>query len=403
MPRFPRSISAFIYPVVFAFFFLSAIGCNSLAGNTPQLQAALQQDLTNYLTTRSAAEHISALSMTVSLGNNSPDINIAVGTTQYQGTQAATPTSLYQIGSNTKVFTAIAILQLEAAGVLSIDDTLGKWLPQYPAWAAVTIRQLLDMTSGIPSYDNSPAFEAAYSSNPMIETTPEDLVAYVYPSTVIPGKAWSYSNTGYILAEMIVQKASSSGSFSTAMDKIIQSQGLSNTYYQPYFYPAQVTEQLVSGYYVNDDPGLSKLYGKDTSGFSLGWAQGAGGIVGDTADLTDFMRALFAGHILPPSQMKELESIVSTATGQPIPQTTTSDPSGFGLGIFQILLPNFPRAWAYQGSTIGYRATYMYYQNSGVIITIFTNSQTTNAENQITSKLFPAVYATLQQAGLVSK
>jgi D-alanyl-D-alanine carboxypeptidase len=339
------------------------------------------------------------LSMTVSLGPNSPAINMAVGTTQYGAGPQVTPENLFQIGSNTKVFTSIAILQLEAAGVLSINDTLGKWLPQYPAWSAVTIRQLLDMTSGIPSYDNSPAFEAAYSSNPMIQTTPEELVSYVYPSTVTPGVAWSYSNTGYILAQMIVEKASPTQSYSTVIDQIIRSQKLQNTFYQPYFYPAAVQQRVVSGYYVNDDPGLQKLYGMDTSGFSLGWAQGAGGIVGNPADLTQFMRAVFTGNMLPAAQLQELESIVSTKTGQPIAQTTPTDPSAFGLGVFQILLPNFPRAWAYQGSTIGYRATYMYFPSSGLIITIFTNSQTTQVQNQITAQLFPAVYKTIQAAG----
>ncbi len=403
MPKNSSLFPAFYRAAAFACLVFCLIGCGNSIDRNLQLKSELQQDLSTYLTARSSAEHISTLSMTVNLGHNSPDINFSVGTTQYNGGSPVTSGSLFQIGSNTKVFTAVAILQLEAAGTLSINDTLGKWLPQYPAWSAVTIRQLLDMTSGIPSYDNSSAFEAAYSSNPMIETPPEQLVAYVYPSSANPGAAWGYSNTGYILAQMIVDKASPSGSFSTVIDQIINSQQLRNTFYQPYFYPPPISRLLVSGYYVNDDPGLSKLYGMDTSGFSLGWGQGAGGIVGNTADLSRFMRAVFEGNVLPPVQLQELESIVSTATGQPIAQTTPSDPSGFGLGIFQILLPNFPRAWAYQGSTIGYRATYMYFPSSGLIITIFTNSQTTKVENQITGKLFPAVYATLKNAGVVGQ
>lgn len=401
MTEYPPPTSALYRAVMLVFLMFCLIGCGNSADRNLQLQSALRQDLSNYLTARSSAEHISTLSMTVNTGHNSPDIDLSVGTTQYQGTSPVTPGNLFQIGSNTKVFTAVAILQLEAAGILSIDDTLGKWLPQYPAWKTVTIRQLLDMTSGIPSYDNSAAFEAAYSSNPMIETTPEQLVAYVYPSSVNPGAAWGYSNTGYILAQMIVDKASAPDDFSSVIDRIISSQHLQNTFYQAYFYAPSIQGRVVSGYYVNNDPGLSKLYGMDTSGFSLGWAQGAGGIVANTADLTTFMRALFDGNVLPQTQMHELESIVSTATGQPIAQTTPSDPSGFGLGIFQILLPNFPSAWAYQGSTIGYRATYMYFPSSGLIITIFTNSQTTNAQNQITSQLYPTVYATLKNAGLV--
>lgn len=399
MLEFPRSFPFYLRSSALAFVTLSLMGCNDTVKVNAPLQGALQQDLSNYLTARSSAEHISTLALTVNLGQNSQDINAEVGTTQYGGSTPVTASSLFQIGSNTKVFTSVAILQLEAAGILSLNDTVGKWLPQYPAWSQVTIRQLLNMTSSIPSYDNSSAFEAAYSTNPMIQTTPAQLVAYVYPSTVKPGAAWAYSNTDYILAQMIVEKASPLKSYTSVIDQIISAQHLQNTFYQDYFYPQPIAQRVVSGYYVNNDSGLSKLYGRDTSGFSLGWAQGAGGIVANTSDLTDFLRALFGGKILPPAQMAELESIVSTATGQPISQTSPSDPNGFGLGVFQVTLPNFPRAWVYQGSTIGYRATYMYFINTGQIITIFTNSQTTKEQNQVTSKLFPAVYATLQNAG----
>lgn len=401
MLKYPSPIPAIYRAVALAFLTFGLIGYSNASDQN--LQLALQQDLSSYLTSRSTAEHISTLSMTVSLGPKKPNINLSVGTTQYGGSSPVTQSNLFQIGSNTKAFTAVAILQLEAAGILSINDTLAKWLPQYPAWGKVTIRQLLDMTSGIPSYDNSSAFEAAYSTNPMLESTPEQLVAYVYPSTVTPGAAWGYSNTGYILAQMIIDKATPSGDFSSVIDEIIKSENMPNTFYQPYFYPQPISQRTVAGYYVNDDPGLSKLYGKDTSGFSLGWTQGAGGIVGNPADLTNFVRALFGGQVLPPAQLHELESIVSLASGQPIAQTTPSDPKGFGLGVFQVLMPDLPRAWAYQGSTIGYRATYMYFQDSGVVITIFTNSQTTDAQNQISAKLFPAVFATLKNAGVIPK
>lgn len=388
-----------------------AVGSSACSGGSatltppapdPALQNALKADLADYLATRSSIEHISTLSMTVSLRDNPSDINLAVGTTTYGGGVTVTPSNLFQIGSNTKAFTSVVILQLEAAGVLSLGDTLGKWLPQYPAWSNVTIRQLLNMTSGIPTYDGTPAWEMAYSGNPLIEFTPAQLVDYVYPSIQTPGAAFEYSNTGYILAQMIVDKASVSHSYETELNNLFARTGLKDTFYAPYFYPASVSQRLVAGYLVNtDDPGLSKLFGKDTSGFSLGWTQAAGGMLSTPEALTTWVRELFEGNVLPAKQRSELQSLVAIPSGQPIAQTSASQPQGFSLGLFQITDPTLGLFWGYQGSTSGFRAAYSYIPSSGLIITIFTNSQTTAVTNTLSTVLFPNVYNTLKAAGKV--
>lgn len=93
--------------------------------------------------------------MNITFRGSKEEITDAVGTTEYGGGRPVTPDSLFQIGSNTKAFTSAILLRLEADKVLSIDDTVGKWLPQYPAWKKVTIRRLLDMTSGIPNYSDA--------------------------------------------------------------------------------------------------------------------------------------------------------------------------------------------------------------------------------------------------------
>ena len=224
----------------------------------------------------------------------------------------------------------------------------------------------------------------------------------MYPNLKKPGAAYQYSNTGYILAQLIIDAASSSHDYATELGRLIASAGLSNTSYAPYFPPPAVAQRMVSGYEINsEDAGLAKLMGKDTSAFSLGWTQAAGGIVSDPSDVSTWVRGLFEGNVLPPKQLTELESLVSIPSGRPITQTSATEPSGFGLGVFQISDPTMGTFWGYQGSTLGYRATYEYLISSGTIVSVFANSQTTSANNTVNSVLFPSIFNSLKTAGKV--
>jgi D-alanyl-D-alanine carboxypeptidase len=396
---------------------------NSTSSENP-LKEALRKDLRDYLNSRSTIEHISTLSMTVSFRGGST-INAAVGTTEYGGGKPVTPNNVFQIGSNTKAFTSVLLLRLEADGVLSIDDTVGKWLPQYPAWSDITIRQLLNMTSRIPTYDNEPAQISEYDNDPYVENTLSQLVAFVYPTVRTSGPGFGYSNTGYILVQMIIDKAYASMDhhgdvqrddrsnkedegngdkdyYKKELRKLIDEVGLRDTFYEPYFYPESVTRRLVSGYYVNTDPPvLTKLLGKDTSGFSLGWTQAAGGMISTPEDLTKWARALFEGNVLQPKQLSELTSLVAIPSGEPIPETSPANPQGFALGLFQLDDPDMGMFWGYQGSTIGYRAAYAYFPSTGLIICVFTNSQVASDESTVTTVLFHSLYDTLKANGKI--
>jgi D-alanyl-D-alanine carboxypeptidase len=400
MSRLQGRIVAVI-AILFAFNLLqSAVAVAESPASDKVLDAALKKDLQDYLSSRSAIEHISTLSLTVTFRGDSHPINLAVGTIKYGGGRPVTPSDLFQTGSNTKAFTSVLALQLEAAHVLSIDDTLGKWLPQYPAWKAITIRQLLDMTGGIPSYDLTDRANREYGDDPDMKSTPAELVAYVYPKMKTPGAQFEYSNTGYILVQMIIAKASHEHSYEADLHRLIAANHLDDSFYEPYFYPPAIARRLVSGYYVNTDPPVTdNLIGTDTSGYSLGWAQAAGGMLSTPEDLTRWVRALFEGNVLQPEQKSELLSLVSLKTARPITGTSLSDPAAFGLGVFQITDPKLGLFWGYQGSTIGYRATYAYFPSSGLILCVFTNSQTTHAKNRINDELIPALYATLKKNG----
>jgi len=367
------------------------------------LTSGLQADLSLYLTQRAKPEHISAVSLSVYIPGSSSNLNIVVGRTQYGvGAGApATSTNLYQIGSNTKSFTAAAILQLEAEGKLSIDDTVGKWLPDYPAWKDVSIRRLLNMTSDIPTYDDMRSMLAEYAADPTRDWSKQRLVDVVYPK-ITPGAGWLYSNTAYILSEMIVERASNSSYADEIRRRFIDNPaiGLTATYYEPHLYPAYVTSRMVSGYFFStdaDNDGLQPLYGKDVRDFSLSWAQGAGGIVSTAEDVTRWCRALYGGVVLKPKQQHELETLVSVETGEPIEATTAQNSRGFGLGVGEMLMPKLGRIWFYEGMTLGYRMAYAYFPHTHAVIAIGLNSQPDKKQDDI-GNLMSAVYDRLHAA-----
>src|SRR5580698_7364348 len=238
--------------------------------STSALTTALKRVLSGYLSKYGASEHVSALSLAVSVRPGTPPIDVAAGTTQYGSGPQATPADLYQIGSNTKAFTAVAVLRLEAQGRLSIDAPIGGYLPQYPKYAKLTLRRLLNMTSGLPTYDDTPAWYKSVSTNPKRYLSPDTLVRMVYPQIKYPaGSKYSYSNTGYILAQEIVAARSQSHSFAKEIDRIVALAGLKNTYYSDNFYPADVASRVVAGYYEYGDPGFEKFMGKNVTPYTV--------------------------------------------------------------------------------------------------------------------------------------
>lgn len=349
----------------------AAASCNRAC-----LAKELRGDLRAYLKARGSAERISAAGLSVRLPVKRGTIDVGAGRMRIGGTRPVRSTSVWQIGSNTKAFTSVMLLQLEAKHRLSISDTLGKWLPRYRLWRGVTIKRLLNMTSGIPSYDNSRAFLRAFAANPHRRFTPRQLVAYAKAGQ--PTHGYSYSNTNYILGEMIIKKVTDDSYAHQLRTRIIRPLHLRNLYYRPHQYPASVTKREPAGYFFNRQiPALSRLFRRDVSRTTLSWTRGAGGIISTTRDMTVWEQSLYHGRLLPRHQQRELRSLVSIKTGRPIKHTTPSDPEGFGLGIAQMTNPKIGRVWFYEGETLAFRTLHVYLPKSGVIFALALNSQPT--------------------------
>jgi D-alanyl-D-alanine carboxypeptidase len=386
---------------------LQAVLCATLACAAAAQPAAaadvasqLKSDLQQYLAQHGSVEHVSAASLSVSLPKHR-FIDVAAGTTAYGAGDPVTPQHLFQVGSNTKAFTAVLALKLEAQHKLAVGDTVGRWLPQYPAWKDATIHQLLDMTTGIPTYDGTVAWQRAMSRDPKQLFTPEQLIAYVDPKSPLAHQ-WLYSNTGYMLTELIEEKAAGRTYEDLVRNDVIAPTAIADLFYYPHIYPAELRARTVQGYFNNpgpEDVGLAPLIGRGMRDDSLSWARGAGAIVATPHAMAQWARALYRGDILTIAQRRELETIVSTKTADPISDVSADDPRGFGLGLARMYRPGLGAFWFYEGMTLGYRVVHAYFPEQNVVIAFGLNSQPPDGKNA-SGDLVAVVVKTLKANGL---
>ncbi|HXO18099.1 MAG TPA: serine hydrolase domain-containing protein, partial [Candidatus Dormibacteraeota bacterium] len=341
-------------------------------------------------------------SLSVSLPNGQ-FIDVAAGTTAYGGGEPVTPANLFQIGSNTKAFTAALMLKLQSAKKLTVADSVGRWLPQYAGWKDVTIHHMLDMTSGIGTYDDTAAWMKAITTGPYHFFGFPQLVDYVSPANPL-ASGWHYSNTGYVLSAMIAEKASVGTSYTDLIRSlVIKPTSIRDLYYYPDIYPRELRLRTVQGYYYNSDAdskGLAPLLGKSVRDYSTSWAGPAGGIVATPHAVAQWARDLYQGPILTQTERAQMETLVSNKTGKPIAEATSDDPAAFGLGVAQVYKPVIGRIWFYEGMTLGYRLIHVYFPQQNVVIAFGLNSQPSGAQNH-SGDLIMAVAKTLKQNGLL--
>lgn len=287
-------------------------------------------------------------------------MTVTSGAKTMTGWQPITPTTLFQIGSITKTFTAAVILNLEAQGKLSINDKIGPWFPQYPNWQAITIKQLLNMSSGIFQYEKDPAFAKANQHNPQKQWRVDQLLAvsYQHPLYFQPGTSWHYCNANYILLGEIVEKITHQ-KLATIFDRLLQQEDikLPNTYYIPNNYNNSIMQQMAHGYQDKQD-----ITADNMSTFGA-----AGAMISTSSDIAQWIKALFSGKILAPQQLAEFMTT--------IPFDVPPKPKGsrYGLGLYYLNTIQYGDIWWYSGVTDGYISLFMYVPNRQLIITANIN------------------------------
>lgn len=157
--------------------------CGGGAYADPDPAERVQAALETWLAQRAPVEKVTGIATYISMGNPGPAIEAFAGKMgRGRDDKPVDQNTLFHMGSTSKSFAAAVILKLEAAGALSLDDTIGKWLPEYPAWKDVSLRRLLNMTSGIPNYSETETLSRIWVEEPDRNLSAEELIAAAYPT-----------------------------------------------------------------------------------------------------------------------------------------------------------------------------------------------------------------------------
>jgi D-alanyl-D-alanine carboxypeptidase len=273
--------------------------------------------------------------------DGSKTLRLASGVADVKTKTALRPTARFRVGSVTKTFVATVVLQLVAEGRVSLDDSVERWLPGLvPKGKAVSVRQLLDMTSGLFDYlnDGDKTLERQWLSGDLTHSwKPRELVgiATKHPPHFAPGAGWSYCNTCYVLLGLIVEKATGHPLASELKRRIFVPAGLRSTTFD--------SSPTMSGPWAHGYELLGKPPLVDVSVFSpsIGWAAGA--MVSTVDDLARFYGALLGGRLLRPEQLREME------TARRVNQNFS-----YGMGLMNLKLP-CGTVWGHDGGIAGYR------------------------------------------------
>jgi len=273
-------------------------------------------------------------------------VQFAVGLGNLKPRRDLDPGDEFRVGSVTKTCIAALVLQLVAERRLALNDSVDRWLPgQVPNGSAITIRMLLNHSSGLPDYTDDPVLMDLLQGHAPRLRPPAQLLAMGARQKPLfaPGTAWAYSNTNYIALGLILQKVTNRSVRQLVEERISQPLGLKHTYLgggpgfrgtayahgysDPTSYAGPVVDGLVN-----------------TTGLDLNWAWTAGGMVSTAPELATVYAAVLSARLVPHPQLQQMKATIPTSTPG----------VGYGLGIQQEVGPCGNRVWFHTGGVPGY-------------------------------------------------
>jgi len=290
----------------------------------------------------------------------------------------ATPAMRYSIGSISKQFTASAILMLAEEGKLSLDDKVVRWLPEQTRAKDVTIRELLSMTSGYQDF-----WPQDYVMPGMLEPATAQQIADTWakkPLDFEPGTKWQYSNTNYVIAGMIAERAAGMPLIEFLRRRV--------------FTPLQMTSVFdtdVSALPAGEPMrylryALGPLRPAPKEG--KGWMFAAGELAMTAQDLAKWDISVIDQSLLQPASYRELEreTLLASGTG-----------AHYGLGV-SVNTVDGRRVISHGGEVSGFTANNTIYPDQHAAIVVLTNLDATSASEQISTKIAQSLFASIDPA-----
>lgn len=330
------------------------------------IQAASHRNLQVFLNNWRQEQNITSAVVSVQETRSGQVSSYTSGTTTLQGNVPVTTEMLYGVGSITKTFVAVTCLQLQEEGKLKLDDPIGPYFPQYPRWKAITIRQLLNMTSGITNFTRLPAFAQLEKKQPKTVIPPSRFIAMAYgvPDKFSPGTSWHYSNTNYYLAGLIIEKVTQQSLNDVFTQRFFHPLHLTHTFYSDTFYPESVIKQMAHAYQQDSSTSATKPIAakvesrdrfQDITAFNASFYGAAGSMVMNESDLRVWTKALLTpGIILKTASIEEMKKTIIAPPSAP-------KPKGFryALGIYALQVPQIGTIWYYAGVLHGYTSCFV--------------------------------------------
>ena len=284
----------------------------------------------------------------------------------------------YQIASNSKQFLAALLLMLENDGKLSLDDKVSKWLPELPSGDRISLRQLLSHTSGLQDF-----WPQDYSFAAMEKpVAPMDIVQRwgMKPLDYEPGTRWQYSNTGYVVAGIVAERAGGAPLWKQFEERIFNPLGI-----HPYAIDDTGGPQFPQGYHRN---ALGPI--RVARPAARGWLWAAGELSMSAEELAEWDIARMNRTLLPREDWEEMERPVRLADGTR---------NGYGLGVFTRTVTG-RRVVNHGGESVGFLSQNSIWIDDKAAIVVLTNGDFAGVQEELTDKIAEIVLPKAAQADI---